>query len=323
MRGTIGHMSKRVIVAVSGGIDSVVLLDMLMTGRLTALGIADDDTLPRLQQEEHDSRRYVEIGVEGRMSPEHVIVAHFDHGMRNDSADDARFVAGLAQVYGLRYETCREELAGQSEEVARERRYAFLDAVAAEHNGVVATAHHADDVVETVALNIMRGTRWRGVACLDDDRRWRPLQERTKSELLRYAMEYHLEWVEDESNRHDTYTRNRIRKRLSALPSISRQKVLELRRDQLAKKREIDGEIRRQDLPVHSRYFMTMVDMSVARELLHAECRRTCGVSLLTRQVDYALLAIKTGRPRTRWQIGQGVQLDLTRTSWRVQMQEK
>ena len=89
---------KTYIVAVSGGVDSVVLLDMLA------------------KKGEHE-----------------LVVAHFDHGIRPESDADARFVWALAQCYGLPCEVRREELgAGASEELARARRYAFLRDIAAD-----------------------------------------------------------------------------------------------------------------------------------------------------------------------------------------------
>ncbi|MFZ1301261.1 MAG: ATP-binding protein, partial [Candidatus Microsaccharimonas sp.] len=90
------------IVAVSGGVDSVVLLDMLAraSSRLPSPG------------------------------PQY-IVAHFDHGIRDDSRDDAQFVKHLAETYGLVYESERVELGvGASEELARTKRYEFLRGVA-------------------------------------------------------------------------------------------------------------------------------------------------------------------------------------------------
>lgn len=278
--------------AVSGGVDSVVLLDMVMSGALRQL--------------------------QGR-----IIVAHFDHGMRETSAADARFVEALAQRYGVEFRTRREELSGGSEEVARQRRYAFLDEVAVECGGVLVTAHHGDDVVETMALNVRRGTRWRGMACMDDARRWRPLLGRTKSELMAYATERRLEWVEDETNRSGVYARNRVRKRLPALPFAAQERLREIRRAQIVLKQKIEQEIAEQNLPTENRYFLTMLPDAVARELLWAKFWREQGTSLLTRQLDQALLAIKTGRPRTRWQIGQGVEIELTLKTWHVRTARK
>ena len=148
----------KLIVAVSGGIDSVVLLDKLAR-----------------------SGRY------------QLIVAHFDHGMRQDSAADARFVAGLAKRHNLKFESRREELGKANEELARSRRYQFLFEIADEHGARLTTAHHLDDLVETVAINLTRGTRWRGLAGMSDERILRAFLGRKKSELKENATKHRLE----------------------------------------------------------------------------------------------------------------------------------
>jgi tRNA(Ile)-lysidine synthase len=101
-----------------------------------------------------------------------LVVAHLDHGLRPDSADDARFVAEAAEALGLPWEMRRTDVglaAAESgsgiEEAGREARYAFLETVAAGHgpDALVATAHTADDLAETVLLNLARGAGTRGV----------------------------------------------------------------------------------------------------------------------------------------------------------------
>ena len=91
-------------------------------------------------------------------------VAHLDHGLRDDSADDARFVADAAEGLALRYEFLRTDVAalaraeGRSiEDAGREARYRFLEEVAPE-GALIATAHTADDAAETVLLNLLRGS---------------------------------------------------------------------------------------------------------------------------------------------------------------------
>lgn len=278
----------KVVVAVSGGVDSVVLLDMLA------------------KKGEHE-----------------LVVAHFDHGMREDSASDARFVVALAERYGVPCEVRQESLDGASEERARFRRYAFLFSVAKRHGAKLATAHHVDDVVETVALNIVRGTRWRGLAGMSDERIWRPLTKRTKSELIEYALGERLEWVEDETNRQTVYTRNRLRQKLARLPRDQQLQIYQLWISQQVQRREISREIEQGHFPIFRRYFITMVDKTVARELLYDAVLNRCGVSLLGRQLDYLWLAIKTGKVHTRWHIGQGVTVELGREDWHVQMSQK
>lgn len=263
------------VVAVSGGIDSVVLLDMM-----------------------------------ARVPGYNIIVAHFDHGIRQNSADDAGFVRALAGHHGFTFETVREELgAGVSEEKARERRYNFLRRVAAQYEGRIVTAHHADDAVETIAINIHRGTGWRGLAVLDSDI-VRPLLRSTKAELLAYAERRGLDWHEDSTNASDVYLRNRLRRSLTALGSEEKQSLLWLRQHQLERKKHIDKEVSQLIGlgPDYSRYFFTHIPSIVA-----LECLRNMTKTKLTRpQLERMLLAIKVAQPGTICHAGAGVTLDFT-----------
>ena len=101
-------MKNKYVVAVSGGVDSVVLLDMM-----------------------------------SRRGDVDAIVAHFDHGIRDDSLEDRLFVGELASAYGFPYEFKREELGSDaSEDLARVQRYAFLREVAKKYDARIMTAHH-------------------------------------------------------------------------------------------------------------------------------------------------------------------------------------
>jgi len=262
----------RYLVAVSGGIDSVVLLDMLV------------------KNQEHQ-----------------LVVAHFDHGIRDDSAADARFVEALAARYGVPYVGHREELGKEaSEEFARSRRYLFLGEEALMRQAKIVTAHHLDDVLETIAINLTRGTGWRGLAVLGGGHIIRPLLDRTKQEIREYALEYRLEWVEDSTNATDAYLRNRLRFRLhEKLGPEKRGKVIELWQRQLALRREIEKEAGLFISPgVQSRYFFTMIPGIVAIELLRELAVTALGQSLPRPQLERTLLAIKTARPGTLFPFG-------------------
>lgn len=289
----------KLIVAVSGGVDSVVLLDMLMTGQLLSLRSMDDDL-------------------------SEVVVAHFDHGIRPDSVADARFVEALARQYGVKYIGRREELGSDaSEEKARERRYGFLHEVAKTQGGVLVTAHHQDDLVETIALNVERGTRWRGLATMSDKRITRPLLKRTKSELIAYASKNRLEWVEDETNQGDQYRRNQIRRQTALLSSEGRRQLYDLRQNQARLKTGISRELEESDFPIANRYFITMIAPEVARELLYSWVVQKYQISLLGQQLSSMLYGIKLGRPGTVWQIGQGLEVTVARQTWSVQVHSK
>lgn len=278
----------RYIVAVSGGVDSVVLLHQLV--------VADEHEL---------------------------IVAHFDHGIRPDSAADARFVQALALRYGLLFVSRREELGPQaSEDTARRRRYHFLRQVAEWHNGMIATAHHCDDVIESIAINLIRGTGWRGLAVLDSPHIVRPLLGRPKAALYRYALANRLEWVEDSTNSETTYLRNRLRKRIGQqLNGGDIEAVWRTWQHQVILKGAIGVELERVTAEVgsHSRYRIIMVDSVVGSELLRYVIARSNRPTPTRPQLTLALLAVKTARPGVVHQVGDGTQLRFTKRTFIVE----
>lgn len=263
------------IVAVSGGVDSMVLLDMM-----------------------------------SRAGGHELIVAHFDHGIRPDSQLDAQFVKEVASTYGLPFEVRREELgAHASELLARERRYAFLRNLAQKHNATIVTAHHLDDLVETVAINITRGTGWRGVAALDSDI-LRPLIDTEKSALIKYANKNGITWREDSTNATDAYLRNRLRARSKTLPTDTKRELRALHAHQKAIKREIDSEVARLigDGPHYSRY--SLIHMPIPAAL---ECLRVITQAKLTRpQLARALHAVKVAKPGATFEAGNGISVHFT-----------
>lgn len=275
-------MSKYVL-AVSGGVDSVVLLDML-------------SRQPNLD----------------------LVVAHFDHGIRDDSAVDANFVARLAGIYKLPFETRREELGkNASEEMARDRRYAFLRSVAEKHNAKLVTAHHADDVVETIAINLSRGTGWRGLAAMDSDV-LRPMTNITKNEIINYAKHNKLKWREDSTNASDDYLRNRLRRRMVELDGDVKRQSLSLWSHQKSLKKAIDQEVKKLvgDGPNYSRYFFIHINDATGMECL----RQIVDARLTRPQLLKALHAIKTAMPGKAYHAGGGVQLNFTSRNFTVEL---
>jgi tRNA(Ile)-lysidine synthase len=174
------------VVAVSGGIDSVVLLDLL-----SAL------CTPH--------------------SAFHFVVAHFDHGIRDDSSKDAEFVKGLAKKYKLPFELGEVKLGKDaSEAIARDKRYSFLKTVQQKHQAIaIITAHHQDDLIETSVINLLRGTGRRGLTSLKNrDEILRPLLGYSKTQLLDYAKKHNLKWREDPTNEDTKYLRNKVRQEI-------------------------------------------------------------------------------------------------------------
>ena len=251
-----------------------------------------------------------------------IVIAHFDHGIREDSAADARFVEELAKSYGLPFVTKREELGAQaSEELARHHRHAFLREQAEKHNAVIATAHHIDDVVETIAINQIRGTGWRGLAVFGSKVIKRPLIELTKSDIYEYALMHHLEWVEDSTNNENKYLRNRVRRSLpSSLFTLKKQHLTKLWQAQLKLADAVDEETSALLLPSHeySRYFMTHIETGAGTELLRAMVKQVTDQVPTRPQAERGLLAIKTAQPGAKFELGDGVTLVFTRTSFVV-----
>ena len=258
------------VVAVSGGVDSVVLVDML--------------------------------ALEGKNE---LVIAHFDHGIRDDSLKGAQFVGELAEKYGMPFETRREELGkNASEELARDRRYCFLRDVAHKHGATIVTAHHMNDIAETIAINVARGTGWRGVAVLASDVH-RPLLAMTKREILQYAKKNKLEWHEDSTNASDAYMRNRLRRKITDEDVVLQLAALRARQVELRDvlDREV-GELLASDSGMYSRYFFTHIPSAPAVELLRGLAVRAFGTSLPRPQLERALLAIKTARAGTMFPFG-------------------
>ncbi|MBF0614555.1 MAG: tRNA lysidine(34) synthetase TilS [Magnetococcales bacterium] len=180
----------RAVVAVSGGADSVALLHLLLAGAI--------------------------------LTPEQMVVAHFDHNLRPDSTADVDFTrqqAAACQVRFVQAVWTEQPRTGNRHEAARHARYAFLiDAARACHASRVVTAHHLDDQVETLMARLLRGSGLHGVAAMARMRPLtpeialvRPLLEVRRRELIDWLQTQKITWRNDPSNQDLRYQRNRIR----------------------------------------------------------------------------------------------------------------
>jgi tRNA(Ile)-lysidine synthase len=183
--GGLDLRGRRVAAGLSGGVDSVVLLDVLR-------GLA-----PR-----HGFR---------------LSAVHVHHGLSPHADAWARFCRALCRRWRvpLTVRRVRVEKRGRGPEAAaRAARRAALASLPAD---VIALAHQLDDQAETVLLNLLRGAGPRGAAAMPVAGRlgpkilWRPLLGVPRTEILAYAQSRSLRWVEDESNRDDALTRNFLR----------------------------------------------------------------------------------------------------------------
>lgn len=197
------------IVAVSGGIDSIVLLDVL-----------------------------------SKQAKLDLVVAHFDHGIRKDSGLDRDFLETVAREKGLDFISEEGRLGPDtSEEAAREARYKFLKNVQKKHNAAaVITAHHQDDLVETAVLNLLRGTGRKGLISLRSRPGiLRPFLDKPKKDLIKYAKSNNLSWREDPTNVDQRYYRNFIRHSiLPGLPRHDRDKLLNIIQNASSRGQQID-----------------------------------------------------------------------------------
>lgn len=259
------------IVAVSGGVDSVVLLDLLR------------------QQPGLD-----------------LIVAHVNHGIRDDDAlRDAEFVGRLAAEYGLPFELHTAQLGQKaSEESARRVRYDFLRLICKKYKAPLVTAHHQDDLIETMIINLLRGTSWRGLCSLRSSASVRrPFLQTAKHDIVTYAKDHHLTWHEDETNNSYTYLRNYVRRvllpQMRAKDAGVEQTLLTLQADQLRLRGSIEAEVTKHlDLSQStlSRYQLIMWPDEVAVECLQTLIANVCGRRLLSSQAERALLFARSGR---------------------------
>ncbi len=267
------HERDVLIVAVSGGVDSVVMLDMLVAS-----------------------------------NRQHLVVAHVDHGIREDSGEDKAFVEQLAAGYGLEFISTELHLGSQtSEDAARQARYVWLDEVRDRyHASAVATAHHQDDVLETIIINLSRGTGWRGLCSLrETTHRHRPLLCRSKADIIEYALSHDLKWHEDSTNDSVRYLRNRIRHLIiPRLEANERTRLLDLYNAQVKLRSEIEAElqltrgyfVRAGEI---ERYPLAMISDDVAIELL----RSWLGEPLELSRFRDLLLFAKTARIGAKWSL--------------------
>ena len=178
--------NQKLIVAYSGGLDSHVLLHAL--SRLRDQGLKQS-----------------------------ILAVHIDHGLQDESAQWARHCEAVTRQLGISIQ-CEQVTVDQQkglslEAAARDARYKALGSYLSEQD-VLLTAHHEDDQAETVMLQLLRGAGPKGLAAMPTKKRFaqgwhlRPFLSVNKQDLLQYAEQNKLEWVEDPSNQFDGFDRN-------------------------------------------------------------------------------------------------------------------
>ena len=182
--------NKNIVAAISGGPDSMCLLDNLIKFK-------------------HNFNY-------------NIIVVHVHHNLRDESDYEALKVEEYCKNNNVIFELRKIEKYPNnkfSEESARKIRYSIFDEIIKKYNSeVLFTAHHGDDLIETVLMRITRGSSVKGYAGFQNvsyDRGYkiaRPLINSTKQEIEKYCSENNIWCANDLSNKNDKYTRNRYRK---------------------------------------------------------------------------------------------------------------
>jgi tRNA(Ile)-lysidine synthase len=279
------------VFAVSGGLDSMVLLHMAASTP--------------------DVRR--------RMS-----VATFDHATGTHAQAAVALVRAAAESYNLPMHTQRAESLGVSEAEWRAMRWRFLNSVAEQSGARVVTGHTRDDQIETVVMRLLRGASARGLAALyADSSVVRPLLSLSRATLERYARSHRLSHVEDPTNSDRRYLRNRVRHDLlpalrAVRPTFDRD-MLAIAREAARVRREIETIARSL-----SRRTQSALEMDVAsfgglnREaiaILWPAFVARLGVALDRRGVQRATDFALTSRTGHQAQCSGGIRLRRTRQS--------
>ncbi|MHA8262528.1 tRNA lysidine(34) synthetase TilS [Lactobacillaceae bacterium Melli_B3] len=198
--------SQPVVVAVSTGVDSMVLLDLLQ----------------RL--------RYVQP---------HIIVAHVNHDLRVESDQEARYLKRYCDEHQLTLAVGTwpksEHPDHGIENAARQFRYAFFERVMQKYQArVLLTAHHRNDQAETVLMKLMRGGDIEQLTGIQPKRRIqtgqlvRPLLAFEKQTIRKYAEQRAIKWYEDRTNQADDVTRNRVRHHLLPMMQTENARVVDV-----------------------------------------------------------------------------------------------
>jgi tRNA(Ile)-lysidine synthetase-like protein len=293
------------IIAVSGGVDSMVLL--------------------RLMYERLDSK-------EQSQSPQtSLVVAHFNHGIRKDASEDEKLVCEVSQQYNLPFEAGYGNLGkNTSEQLARTRRYEFLESVKAKHSAdYIMTAHHQDDLIETAFINVLRGSGHRGLVAMKINTHiTRPLIHISKQEILAYAKKHKIKWREDITNQDDVYLRNYIRNNILAGLTDEKRNLLvhniEKIADIIAEKdisvAKMSQNISSENAILRGKYIV--LPLEVRRELIMYWLRTEGHRNFEKQSIEKLDIALKTGKAGTKYPVKKDLWLKLSQKSARFVSQD-
>lgn len=177
-----------IVIATSGGPDSMCLLSLII----------------KLKKEKNFN----------------IICAHVNHKLREESKEEAKMVKHFCTSNNITYEYSEiKKYQGNIENYARQYRYAFFEKIINKHKAkYLLTAHHGDDLIETILMKIARGSNLDGfkgfskISNRQNYKIYRPLISVTKNEIMEYIIKKEIPYAIDKTNKEDKYTRNRFRK---------------------------------------------------------------------------------------------------------------
>lgn len=315
----------RVLCAVSGGADSMYLLN-----------------------------RMLELAGKRKIT---VLCAHFNHKQRGAESDrDEQFVLNFCESKGIPCFAGSLEGDAHSENQLREARYAFLNKTAEAQNcRWILTAHTADDQLETQLLNLARGTGLKGLSGIPTMRGniLRPMLHITRKEIEAWLAEHHIPYVEDSSNCSDRYARNRIRQEaIPALQSVNPSAAIHasdladrLREDEVCLNNLAEAFLKGQNLAegisakalavlpraIRARVFQTLCDGKLAAshiEALHNFCQGTEAAALdlpelrVTREQGRIIFGAERPDPLPEIQLQPGMCFELPAAGLQVTVSE-
>lgn len=162
-----------------------------------------------------------------------LVAAHVNHKVRKESDEEEKFIKQLCCENNIDLEILhlKKIKKGNFEAIARKKRYEFFENVIKKYNAkYLMTAHHGDDLVETILMKIIRGSSiegYSGIKTISERKNYfiiRPLLQKTKAEIETYNRDNNYKYVVDGSNANEMYTRNRIRHNI--LPLLKKENEL-------------------------------------------------------------------------------------------------
>ncbi|MEW6991262.1 tRNA lysidine(34) synthetase TilS [Colwelliaceae bacterium 6441] len=194
------HSNTPLVIAYSGGVDSQVLLH----------------AIAQLKQQNHLSQE--------------ILAIHVNHGLSPFAKQWQDFTKQQCKTLGINYQTVNVEIEQKPrislEAQARDKRYHALSELSPD-NAILLTGHHQDDQVETFFLSLKRGSGLKGLSAMavsstfgdKSQQLTRPFLNTSRKDIVQYAQENNLEWIEDESNKNIVFDRNFLRKDI--LPKLN------------------------------------------------------------------------------------------------------